>query len=398
MERKDDAGVQREMQRALRDGAGATRLEQLYLRAWDHMANFRSDREAAVYDTITAEYPLEAEAWSSRGMIYEREQNLEAAIRMYERARSADTSYARAVMQLGYAYSTAGNHDRAIAEMKEYIRKDPGSADPRASLADLLIRVGDYDGALEQYRASLELKPDYWYAMREIGAIYLTQGRLREAEEMYLKSQRALPSEGERQEANIIAIRASIDVARGKYAEAVESFTRAFALDSLNTTAAYGIVRALTDMGKYDEAAGVVRTIGSELARRGMSRSSAMVGYHLMRARLWHKQGEQELALEQCDSAMAFTNKLIRPAVQLQMAEIFLAQKRYDDALEACDGALAVNRNYPHALFALTRVYDAMGDRTMTGEVGGRLERFWKDADPDFKMMNELKKILRHAA
>jgi len=398
MERDDHSIVRAEMERALSDGAKATRREQLYLRAWDHMAAYRYAEEAAVLDTLTTEFPSEAEAWTGRGMAFERERNLDAAIRMYSRALEADTSYARAAMLLGYAYSTAGNHERAITEMRRYIVLDPVSADPRASLGDLLLRVGDYDGALEQYRASLDVRPDYWYSKRQIGTIYHIQGRLREAEELYLASMRELPSEGARHEANVLATRAMFDHSRGRYEEAVKGYRNSFALDSMNTSAAYGIVRALMDMGDYATASTVIGNIRKELERRNLLRTSAMVSYHILRARLEHKRGEEELALLDCDSAMAYTNQLTRAGVEQQRAEILLAQGRYEEALEACDGALAVNRSYPSALLTLTKIYSAMGDRAMTLEVGGRLEGFWSGADPDFLMLKDLKRILRTGA
>ena len=395
LERKDDAKVREEMERAVRDGAAATDREQMYLRAWNHMVNFRSEEEARVLDSLFAKYPRESEAATARGLIYEKEQNLEAAIKMYEQALKADTSCARAAMLLGYAHSTAGNHERAIAYMKRYIGLDPASADPRASLADLLLRVGDYDGALDQYAASLEVKPDYWYAMQQIGTIRLAQGRLREAEEMYLQGLRELAGGDDTQEANILAVQGLIEAARGRNEAAIELYRRAFALDSLNQTAAYGIARALIELGKFEQAEEVIGTIGSELVRRGMGRSAAMVGYHLMRARLHHRQGDDRAALASCDSAMQFSNQLSRQAVHLSMAEIHLAQGSLEDALGDCDAALAVNRNYPHALLVLTKVYRASGDKVMTGEVGGRLLEFWKDADPDFKLLGELKEALR---
>lgn len=398
MERDDHSIVRMEMERALSDGAKATRREQLYLRAWNHLAAYRYPEEAAVLDTLTSEFPSEAEAWTGRGISFERERNIDAAIRMYSRALEADTAYARAAMLLGYAYSTAGNHERAITEMRRYIVLDPASADPRASLGDLLLRVGDYDGALEQYRASLDIRPDYWYSKQQIGTIYHTQGRLREAEEMYLMSMRKFTSDSVRQEANMLAVRAMLNQARGRYEDAVKGYRSAFALDSMNSSAAYGIVRALMEMGDYPTASGVIGNIRKELERRNLLRTNAMVSYHVLRARLEHKRGEEDQALLECDSAMAYTNQLTRAGVELQRAEILLAQGRFEEALEACDGALAVNRSYPSALLTLTKIYSAMGDRAMTLEVGGQLEKFWGGADPDFLMLKELKRILRARA
>ncbi len=47
------------------------------------------------------------------------------------------------------------------------------------------------------------------------------------------------------------------------------------------------------------------------------------------------------------------------------------------------------------ALLTLARVYHATGDTDMSSEIGARLLRFWKDADPDYEPLHELKALLR---
>jgi tetratricopeptide (TPR) repeat protein len=182
---KDERAARKNMAVALHHSHDATQREQLYIRFWDRRIQFDDLGAAKVADSLLRLYPHEAEPYVMRGLLFETRKNLDSAIILYNEASRIDTGYARAIMLLGYAYSTTGDHDRAISHMERYIRLAPDVADPRASFADLLLRVGRYDEALAQYRKSLELKSDYWYALNQIGFIYTILGRLRDAEAQF---------------------------------------------------------------------------------------------------------------------------------------------------------------------------------------------------------------------
>jgi tetratricopeptide (TPR) repeat protein len=163
-----------------------------------------------------------------------------------------------------------GELEKAAVQMQKYIRLAPESADPRASYADILVYMGRYDEALAQYKKALELKRDYWYAIREIGRIYETMGRLKEAEEQYHVSLKLLP-----QNRQVEGTHASLDgvlsIDRGHYEAAVRHFTEALSIDSNNVEAARGIVYALGKLKKFDAAEEVIEHIRRELVRRNLT-------------------------------------------------------------------------------------------------------------------------------
>ena len=386
-----------EVDRAMALAGGTTRREQLYIRLWSHMVYYQAGEALRTADTLVQEFPGEKEPFLTIGRLKERGRDLEGAIKAYQKAISIDSGYALAVMSLGYAYSTAGDQDRAITEMQRYITLAPDAADPRASYADLLFRVGDYAEALKQYRASLSLKPDYWYSLIQIGNIDVVYGRLTAAGEEFGRAIRALPRNPEA-EAGIIATEAGLSVQRGDYQRALALYERALRMDSTNTSAAYGTVKALTEMKQFEEAENGVARIRTELASRNLLSSGAMVGFHLMRARLALHEGRPDDAQVACDSAAVFANTLSRSAVCFQLAEIHLARHEYEEAIDACEEGLSVNRNNPLGLLVLAKVYNGRGDRSMTRELGERLLQFWSDADPDYKYLVELKHLLGASA
>ncbi len=393
MNNQNEADEREEIGRAMSLMGNATRREQMVIRMLDRRFHYDNVAAARIADSLIEEYPDEKEAYVIRGLIDQFNNNYEAALKSYERAVKVDTGYALAYMYIGYAYSNLGRQDEALANMEHYIRLAPDAADPHASYADLLMRVGRYDEALEQHRKALALKPDYWYSFMQIGNIAAAKGKLNEAEAEFHRSLKLRPS-NRTIEAAHLSVAAVLNVYRGKYKEAVDMEVSALALDSVNGEAANGLVYALAKLRRFTDAWNVVRRIHLELENRNMIGTAAMLGYYLTVGNLLKEEGRTDEAAAACDSALEFSDPLTRGPVYRLLAEIRLAQKQYDDALDACEEALRVNPNAPMSLLTLVKIYHAMGDRDMTAEIGNRLLRFWSGADPDYEPLHELKALL----
>lgn len=390
---QNESASRLEIARALKLSAGATKKEQLFVRMWERRINFAREEAEAVVDSMIILFPHEPEAYVFKGTLLEEKKNLDEAIRLYQRALEVDSAYAPAVMMLGYAYSTANEQEKAVASMQRYIRLAPHAADPRASYADLLLRVGRYDEALEQYKHALDLKPDYWYSFQQIAAIYAMLGRLNDAELFLNKAFKLMPFSTQLEASQMSGL-AGFNVQRGRHAEALRMYAEALALDSTNLSAQYGYVYALTKLQRHSEAEEMLGHIFRELARRNLSESQAMLGFYLTRSRLLTDEGKLDAALLECDTALQFSAPLTRPAVYRQLGEIYARMRMFEDALDACEEALSLNSNSPPALLTLTRVYANMGDVRMTQEIGNRLHMLWSNADQDFQDALELKRLL----
>ena len=141
--------------KAARLSASATPREQQLIRLWSHRINDERAKESALADSLILLYPQNSELYLFRGQCYEAERNFEAAVGMYEEGLKYDTAFALGMMSLGYAHSILGDQNKAVEYMQRYIRMAPQEADPLASYADILVRAGRYDEALEHYRKAL---------------------------------------------------------------------------------------------------------------------------------------------------------------------------------------------------------------------------------------------------
>ncbi len=267
---KDEEQARRDIARAMHLAAHATEREQLFIRAWSQVLNFNTSGALATVDTLVTRYPDEKEGYLLRGNLNENNKNLEAANQSYQQAINVDTAYAQAVMSFGYVYSTPGDR-KSRGSDAEVIRLAPEAADPRAKLCRHPCPRRAVREALEQYRKSLELKPDYWYAIREIGNIYMAMGRLKEAKEQFHASLKLLPRTARSRQR--MHNRTDCWTVPGKYEDAVRLFNEAMAIDSNNVEAASGSVYALAKLRKFDEANQVLGRIREEIRRRNLAES-----------------------------------------------------------------------------------------------------------------------------
>ena len=384
------------IEKAVRYAPQTSRREQLYVSLWNHRLRYHFRDAARVVDSLIALYPDEAEAYFSRGLLYDLDKRYDDALRMYQKAIGTDSTFALAQMMLGYAYSNLGKNEEALEEMDRYVRLAPEAADPRASYADLLMRVGRYDEALEQYQKALELKPDYWYAVRQIGEVYLTKGQLKKGRAELYRSLELIPKNPQRV-ASYKAIDGSVAMARGNFSEAKSYYREALTADSLHWSAAFGIVRSLGELKQFAEAASALDHVRRVLEYRNLAGSTMMLDFYVARAILLTEQDSLEQATQYCDSALQYSAPLTRRAVYRAFAEIYRRQKNYEAALSACEEALRINPAYPPALLTLTRVYAESGDNVMTAEIAHRLLAIWKDADPDYRYLIEIRRLLRQS-
>jgi tetratricopeptide (TPR) repeat protein len=378
---------------ALLRAAGATPRERDMIQLWSARINDQRAREAALADSLIGLYPDDPELYLFRGQAYEADRSYEAAVRMYTQSVERDTGFALGVMSLGYAYSTLGEQEKAVEYMQRYIHMAPDQPDPRASYADILVRAGRYDEALEQYSAALAIKADYWYAVREIGTVYLIKGRLKDAERQFEEALAMLPS-GTPIEAAMLRARGTLDIQRGHYGDAVARFRAVLLVDSSFVNQAYQLSLALSKLGRFGEAHEVIDSAHAEILRRGLERTQLMEVFHLMRARVATEEVRLDTAEAACLEALELANPLTRGRVYIHLARVRLAQKDWDGALDAIESALAVNPENPDALLTLTTVYARMGDKPMAKEIGQRLLTLWRDADSDFRPLMELQHTL----
>lgn len=118
----------------------------------------------ALYDNVLRWYPASAQAANNLGDAYVKAGRTEYALRMFSRAVENDNSYIQAMVNAGNVERERGNFDAARAwydSAIERIAPDPRREDlaPRYLLGELLIKMGNTEEGLSQFRLAVEALP-----------------------------------------------------------------------------------------------------------------------------------------------------------------------------------------------------------------------------------------------
>ena len=197
---------------------------------------------------------------------YDRVENLENAIQVFERALSLDPSYALAYAGLGDAYwkkyesnkeskwiessrtacqqalrldkqllsahvcmgtlyEGTGAYQDAVREFGRAIETEPTDDTAFRGLAKAYEQLGNPAEAEKTYRHAIELRPHYWAPYNWLGAFYFRQARYQEAAEMFSQVV-ALAPDSFRGYSNLGASY----VESGRYAEAIAALERSIVI------------------------------------------------------------------------------------------------------------------------------------------------------------------------
>ncbi len=157
---------------------------------------------------------------------YDRVENLDSAVQVFERALAIDPDYALAYAGLGDAYwkkyrsnkepswieksrqaclqasrldsklssahsclgtlsAGTGSYQEAAREFERAVETEPTNDDAFRGLAGAYERLGKPEEAENTYRRAIELRPHYWAGYNWLGAFYYRHVRIREAAEMF---------------------------------------------------------------------------------------------------------------------------------------------------------------------------------------------------------------------
>ena len=121
------------------------------------------------------------------GTVFSTEKDIPGAMRHLTRAVQLDPTMAEAYMSLGMLYWGQGQLFRARDLLQAGLRARPFS-EGHANLGIVLSDLGDYDGAIEHFEASMRLNPRLPEAPKCLGDTYKHLNRWKEAITMYEKA------------------------------------------------------------------------------------------------------------------------------------------------------------------------------------------------------------------
>jgi len=146
---------------------------------------------------LLAKYPRDQRLAYLAGDWLMKQQRYEQAVTVLERALVLSPDYAAALNDVAYGYADLGNFDKAFAAMDRYVALEPDQPNPHDSYGEILRMAGKLDSALEQYRMSIRIDPNFGSELG-VADTYAVKGKEREAREEYDRAIVFAPSNADR--------------------------------------------------------------------------------------------------------------------------------------------------------------------------------------------------------
>lgn len=114
--------------------------------------------------------------------------DLETALRQFERAAELAPQLPKAHSRMGFIYRRLGKYERAIDCFIEAIRRDPFSFDDTFNLAQLYHLMERIKDAVQAYLHAVQLRPDDFDAQVNLGVCYQKMGDYPQAVQRFQKA------------------------------------------------------------------------------------------------------------------------------------------------------------------------------------------------------------------
>lgn len=291
----------------------------------------------------------------------------EQAQEALERALAMDKNYAPALNDLAYCYAYSRDYSKAFAAMERYVAVLPKLPNPQDSYAEILRMSGNFEGALEHYRAALKIDPEFDYSQLGLGDTYALMGNQAQARLEYDKAIQQAHTEFDRLSYSLQ--RAATWAREGNFAEADKDFA---AVSGKAHAEGFDLMEAqahrMMSLYQVDDAEALKHLVSAEEALNHPSSSMAQSDREDERARVLRYRtvradhaGNQELAIQTLKQLETMANGSRSAAIQGSYhgaaGALLMSQKKAPEAI----AHLEEDEDNPFSLQLLCQAYAITG-------------------------------------
>ena len=360
-----------------------------------HLGFARADKNGDDLEKYTAEllekFPNSLEAHVYLSGKYWGERNTDATIEENLKILEIDPAYALAYNMLGYLYFEKEELDKALESINRYSEMAADQANPHDSHGEILLWLGRYDEALEQFQIADSIKPNLDFVMGHMGRAYFEKGMYRDALGALYKAREIALNDNRRLEFELGI--ADCYTFTEKFDEAV-AFLEEIAVNHPEAPSSHfrmGLVYAWT--GQMDEALikfGVLKGFAAKKPADTQTENNLKdvlsIEIAILEGEIAVAKGDFDKALESYESISTGIGIASRPFITYRRGEIYLKSRNTDKAIEVLTEGLKDNPNHALTLMTLAKAYGVSGQNDAKAEVLRRVLTAFKDADEDFPL------------
>jgi len=350
--------------------------EKLQILGFEAGVNANPTKQKEYYEKLIAMFPKDERAHMLLGNFYFGQQDYQNAVEQYNKAAAIDSNYSLAYNMLGYGNRQLMNYDEAEKAFQKYIELIPNDPNPYDSFAELLMKEGKYDQAIENYKKALNYNPHFVSSILGVATNEMYKGNYDSARAVIQKLYDIARDNGEERTALLAMAITYID--EGKPDMALNELNKSYEIAEKDNDFGnmsgdlFNEATVLLEMGKYKDA---LQNFQKSVETFNNTSSSQALKDNVKLGLLYN---EGDVALQQKDfktassKAEEFMNgvKAINNTNQIRLAHqlngmIALAQKKADDCLAELNQA---NQQNPYNFYRMALAYQMKGDKEKAKE------------------------------
>jgi tetratricopeptide (TPR) repeat protein len=379
-----------DLNKAVSLAGNASQGEQLMISGFEAGVNANPVKQKEDYEKLVSLYPQDERAHNLLANYYFGQFEDQKAIDELKKAADINPEYSPTYNSLGYAYRRVENYTESEKAFQKYIELIPNDPNPYDSYAELLLKEGKYDAAIENYQKALSHNSGFVSSKVGIASAYMYKGNYEEARKELQQLFDSARNDGEKRTALFNMAVTYAD--EGKPDMALTEMEKEYAIaekendygNMSGDLAAMGTV--LYESGKYTEALDKFEKSVEAFDKSSSSQAlkdNVKLGILYNEGLIAMKQNDSKTASNKAEQFMNGV-KAINNSNQIKLAHelmgmIALEQKKADDCLSHLNDA---NQQNPYVFYYTAKAYELKGDKQKAKEFYDKVMNF--NALPNF--------------